>query len=647
MPRPGWRAAGAVRSHEPTRGRPALGGHPHLARLTLNRLGRAASEAIVGTLAGSTQLPDEVVATILGRSDGVPLFVEELTKAVLDTAWAGPGMTVPASLHNSLMARLDRLAPVKEVAQLAACIGREFDFELLAAVAPLAETELVAALDRLQAAELIFRRGTPPKARFTFKHALVRDAAYASLLRHRRQAFHGMIYQALSSPTHSTPPDTLAVHSAGAGLLLEAAQHGLDAGRRALARWAPREAAQHLRRSLAQLGEVRDGPDRRLLEFELQGLLAPVLVATSGYSADATGDAYARTAELARVLDQPAKFAQAQFGEFLFRLVRGELRTAASVADRMLDGAATSAEDANLAMAHRASGTSAFFMGELASAAHHLGEAQARLESARRKPTAGEYLFDPATGIAVFGSLAWLAIGRLDRADELQARSGVLAEAAAHVATVAFDHHHACFFAMASGRPEEARRRAEAMVQLALEERLPIWLATGRVYLGWAMAVASGGGEGLDVLDDGLSRWKATGARLWLPVYLGLRADALVATGRRKEAMALLEEALALAAATNDAHFITELRRRLAALQKEDGKLETAEATLLVAVQTARDQGAHLYELRAAADLARLWAEDGRRKEGYNLLSEAQGWFDKGLEHPVVEGARWLLNTLR
>src|SRR5262249_10581424 len=158
-------------------------------------------------------------------------------------------------------------------------------------------------------------------------------------------------------------------------------------------------------------------------------------------------------------------------------------------------------------------------------------------------PTAADYVFDPATGIAVFGSLARLAIGDLARADELQARSRALAEAAGHVATVAFGHHHACFFAMASGRPEETRCPAEAMVRLAEEERLPIWLATGRVYLGWAMAVSGPGEQAIDVLDDGLTRWRATGARLWLPVYLALRADALVATGRGKEARASLEEA--------------------------------------------------------------------------------------------------------
>ena len=245
---------------------PALGGHPHVTRLTLNRLGRGPTEAIVARLTGGRSLPPEMLAEIAARTDGVPLFIEELTKAVLEAA----GTAVPASLHASLMARLDRVAGVKEVAQVAACIGREFAYPLLIAVSPLPDAELQAALDRLVAAELVFSRGKPPHSSYTFKHALVRDAAHESMLKAQRQQLHGRIARCWRNGSRRRwRPSPNCSRSTEAGLIEQAVEYWQRAGQQALARSATAEAVAHLK-GLELLVGLPDGPERRRRELGLQ-----------------------------------------------------------------------------------------------------------------------------------------------------------------------------------------------------------------------------------------------------------------------------------------------------------------------------------------------------------------------------------------
>jgi predicted ATPase len=262
---------------------PILGRHPRVARLTLNRLGRGPTEAIVARLAGDRGLPPEVLGEIAARTDGVPLFVEELTKAVLEVGATGVGAAVPLSLHASLMARLDRVPEVKEVAQVAACIGREFDYSLLAAIAPLPEAELQSGLDQLAAAEIVFRRGEPPGASYAFKHSLVRDAAHESLLRAQRQQLHGRIVRALKEQfleTVNTEPELLAQHCMEAGLTRQAVDYWQQAGQQALARSAMAEAVVQLTKGLRTLEGLPSGPARQRRELDLQVALGSALIAT-------------------------------------------------------------------------------------------------------------------------------------------------------------------------------------------------------------------------------------------------------------------------------------------------------------------------------------------------------------------------------
>ena len=298
---------------------PPWRGRPHATLISLNRLPRRQSAALAEAVAGGGALPDAVLQRIVARADGVPLFVEELTKAVLEAAGDTPEpdatgtgrqarstLAIPATLQDSLMARLDRLAGAKEVAQIGAVIGREFGYELLAAVSPLGEAELREALDQLVASELVFVRGAPPTATYTFKHALVQDAAYASLLKSRRQQLHARIARELEGrwpEVREARPELLAHHFAEAGLPDKAAAYGLEAGRAAFRRSAVTEAVVHLPRALGLLTRVPEDDDRRRLELDLQVALGHALIAAKGYGVPGVGEAFARARELATAAD--------------------------------------------------------------------------------------------------------------------------------------------------------------------------------------------------------------------------------------------------------------------------------------------------------------------------------------------------------
>jgi predicted ATPase len=293
-------------------------GFPHVTLLTLNRLTKAHARSLVERVTGGKPLPSEVLEEILARTEGVPLFTEELTKTVLESGFLGdagdryilagplPPLAIPATLHDSLMARLDRLAPVKEVAQIGACIGREFDHELLAAVVSLPEAELQAALDRLVAAELVFRRGVAPATTYMFKHALVRDAAYESLLRKRRQDLHARIASAieLRFPQIIEPqPELVARHFGEAGLTEKAIGYWLQAGRLAATRSANVEAIAHLRAGIASINDLV-GSSRSRWELSLQLALGGPLIATKGFASSEVETAYLRAQYLSRELGQ-------------------------------------------------------------------------------------------------------------------------------------------------------------------------------------------------------------------------------------------------------------------------------------------------------------------------------------------------------
>jgi predicted ATPase len=521
---------------------PPLGGHPHVTRLTLNRLGRGPTEAIVARLIGDRGLPPEVLAEITVRTDGVPLFVEELTKAVLEAGTAGVG-AVPASLHASLMARLDRVPGVKEVAQVAACLGREFAYPLLAAVSPTPEPELRTALDRLAAAELVFRRGTPPEASYAFKHALVRDAAYESLLKTQRQQLHARIARALEERfpgTAEAEPELLARHCAEAGLAEQAVDYRRRAGEQALARSAMAEAAAQLTKGLELLEALPDGQGRRRRELRLQLALGQASIAAKGFAAPETGRAYARAHELCRELGDVPELFPALYGRSVFHFQRGELAAAHEVAQELRRSAEERGEAAAWVTGHRMMGSASCQLGRLAESREHFEAALAHYEPERDRSSAYVYAIDSRVMC-----LSWLShvLAILGYPDQALARDGEVpahARELAHHNTAAVALAWSCIFHQLLRNRTRAREQAEAVIGLATEQGFPLYLAAGTVVRGWALAGSGRAAEGIAEIRRGLAAYAATGAEMWSPYFLGLLAEA---SGWAGEAAAGLDAA--------------------------------------------------------------------------------------------------------
>jgi predicted ATPase len=388
-------------------------------RLTLNRLGRDPSRAIADRLAGKP-LPEEVRAEIARRTDGVPLFVEELTKAVLESnllcdtgeryQLTGPlqALAIPSTLQDSLMARLDRLAPVKEVAQVAACLGREFHHQLLAAVAPLPDAELTQAIDQLVGAELLFRRGEPPEASYTFKHALVRDAAYASLLKSRRRQYHARIARVLKEQfpeTAHTQPELLAQHFAEAGLIEEAIDYWHDASQRAVAQSAMEEASTQAAKGLELLQSLAPGPSQLRRELNLQLALASALNATKGHGTPEVRETYARAVELAKQLEDTARLFPALDGLITCHFSRAELAAADRLAGEFLDLAERTEEPTPQLIALSEVGIVRLALGDLLGARQNLERALGLYDPIRHGALRLTYSFDPR--VICLGYLSW------------------------------------------------------------------------------------------------------------------------------------------------------------------------------------------------------------------------------------------------
>ena len=382
---------------------PALAAHPHVTRLTLNRLGRAGVEAIVARLGGD-HLPTGTIDAIIARTDGVPLFVEELTKAVLETGET----SIPASLNDSLMARLDRIPEVKAVAQVAACIGREFSHALLAAVSDSSGADLVTALDRLAAAELIFRRDTPPEARYIFKHALVRDAAYQSLLKVRRQQIHAALFEELRR-RGDVAPEVLASHAEAAGLAETAVRHWFEAGQRAAERFANQEAIAHLERSLDGLRSQPEKAERDRQELEALLVLGAALATARGYGVPEVGAAYARAEQLCARVSDTTHLPEILQALRVHHMVRPALKTAYRYGERILAIAREHRDDAWAMEGHLGVGIPLCHMGEFEPAAKHLEQAIALGNGLPARPLVGRPIGDPlVVAFAYSGTVAWM-----------------------------------------------------------------------------------------------------------------------------------------------------------------------------------------------------------------------------------------------
>jgi class 3 adenylate cyclase/predicted ATPase len=635
------------------------GVRPHLTPLTLTRLPRPQVPQMIVRITGGKALPPEVVDQIVAKTDGVPLFVEELTKMVLESGLLREGeehyeltgplppLAIPATLHDSLMARLDRLATVKDVAQLGATIGRTFTYELLQAVSPLDTATLQQGLRQLVEAELVYQRGAPLQALYTFKHALIQDAAYQSLLRSTRQQYHQRIAQVLEGrfpETAETQPELLAHHYTEAGLSEAALLYWQRAGQRAMEHSANIEASSHFTAALALLKTLPETPERTTQELTLHIALAVPLIATKGYGAPEVAQAYSRAQELCQQVGENALQFSALRGVWNCHLMKAELQTAHALGKQLMRLARRGHDTALLVEVHRALGTTLLFLGELTSARTYLEQGIALYDPLQHRSLALRYGAD--SGIVCRLYLAWTlwVLGYPDQA--LLNIHDTLSQARelAHSFTQAFALNHAAMIHMFRREKLVVQEQAEASMAFSTEQRVAQWLAQGTVLRGWALAAQGRGAEGIAQIRAGIVAWRATGAELIQPWNLAQLAEAYQQAGRVTEGLHVIAEALTLVEKTQERWWEGELHRLkgellLAHIQDQ----REAEACFHHALTVARHQQAKSLELRAAMSLARQWQQQGKHIAARDLLASIYSWFSEGFDTADLQEARALL----
>jgi class 3 adenylate cyclase/tetratricopeptide (TPR) repeat protein len=635
-------------------GQPVLAGHPHVTRVVLNRLGRAAVEAMTSAIEGSASLPEAVRREILSRTDGVPLFVEELTRALVELAGQSPGgltgsetgLSVPATLHDSLMSRLDRLPEVKRVAQVAACIGRNFDYRTLAAVAGMDDRELNSALDRLVEAELVFRRGRQPNFAYTFKHALVRDAAANSLLRSEFRRINAAIAGAFEGFAVQPPPELIAWHAELAGLDRKAVDYLLLAGRRAIERYANREAIHHLERALRLIAAVPEKLEQAALELRALAMVGIPRIALHGYASTEVETTYRRTVELAERTGDTAQLFQALRGLWNCIYDRADLENARAIAERLCTLARDHPEAEAQGLAWRALGAACLSLGRLpdAIAAFEKGvEACAGLPADAGLREHGE---SPLVIAGVYAGFAHTIAGDFDRGQAFIDSALAAARRLKNPLSFAFAHHIAANTQYLLDAPAECARLSAESSRAAEEHRLIFWLAVGDVMGGWAATRVAGNAAGIERLHRGLHAWQTTGAELHIPTWHAALADALLATGAVDEACETIDRALALAAERKESFAVPVLLRLRGLVADRQGDEAAARSYLEQAIIRAREQGARLYELLAARQLAGVLMRGGNRGAARRILAEACHGLKGGTSIACVAEARELLSSL-
>jgi class 3 adenylate cyclase/predicted ATPase len=638
---------------------PRWTGEPGVSVLALSRLDRRDRMALAAQIAGKT-LPDAILEQIASRTDGVPLFVEELTKSVLENGHlraeadryvldgALPAFAVPTSLYALLRARLDRPASARLVAQAGAAIGREFPYGLLRAVSPLPEGELRAALQHLVASELVFQRGTPPDAVYSFKHALVQDVAHDSLLQGPRQQLHARIAAALEAQSPElteVQPEIVAQHYAEAGLAEKSAAAWSKAGRHSAARSALAEAAAQYRKALDQLARLPEGPARLRQELDCRSALATLLRFVKGQAAPETGDAYARARELWLQLKSPSGFLQVPYGYAMHHLFRGEVDVARRLAEDLLRLSAERQDAAGLVLGQSATGQCHLLAGGFAAARTHLEQVLALHEPASYAITVQQTGSHPRMTQAFLGN-ALLCLGYPEQAEARSNAAIAEARQLAHPTSVAVSLVIGALQLSLTGDSATLRVRAEELDAVATEQGLPAYRAWAAIYRGWGLVDQGDVTGGIALLGDGVAAYRATGGAMWMPRFVALLAAANALAGHLDRAAALLGDAVDDAQRTGERWYVAELHRQKARLLLRQRHAEAAEAQYRQALDVARAQHAKLWELRAATGLAQLLREQGRRGDAHQLLAPVHAWFTEGFALPDLRAARALLDDV-
>ena len=612
---------------------PAWTRHGNVTAIALSTLSRRQTGAIVTRLTDGKTLPTGLLEEIVSKTGGLPLFIEEVTRSILESgqlretaahyefATGSASLVVPMTLRDSLMARLDRYPGAKEVAQVGAVIGREFDHTLLATVAPLDPLALELGLDKLAAAGLLFRRGTATQATYTFKHALVQDTAYESIPRARRQALHRAIAQALERidlDTRRAAPELLAHHWTESGNTAAAIPYWHRAGQRALERCANVEAIGHFTRGIELLDKLPETDERIQRKLAMQIALGAPLIATKGYAAPEVRESFHRARELCDRLGDTPELFRVLWGLAAYYLIRADLPTARELVQRCLEQAERKNDEDQLLEAHTWVGAVSFYMAEFGAAQQHFDAALAIYDRERHHMHALEYGLDPAILCMVHVTwMRWLG-GRSEQALVNEAATLALARQLAHPLSIAHALNFTAVHRLYRREPSETQRCVDEEIAISTEHQFPHYVAYGTILGGWARAAQGDVAGGIVQIQRGLAARRATGAELARPLFLTLLAEAHCADGNPDAAIAALKEAQAVIVRTKERWWEPQVHRLLgellvdvASTDDTQAMLEEARVLFRRALEVARNHSSKALELRAAISLLRLAQRQG------------------------------------
>ena len=621
----------------------------HVTTLTLARLSEDETRAMILALAPEA-LPARTVDALVARSDGMPLFVEELTRSVLEPDTTRSVDAIPATLADALMGRLDRLSTAKELAQRTAVMGREISHPLLAAVIGRDDAALRLDLTRLVEASILFARGEPPHATYAFKHALIQEAAYQSLLKRTRQQLHARIAEVLETrfPERvESEPEVIARHYEQAGLVAPAIAHYQRAGERAAERSANEEAIGHLRRALALLATLPDDRERDQQELRLQMAIATPLGAAGGFSHPDCEAAHARARALASRIGESPELVRVLVGLATAYFVQGDLATGEAIGHDALAAAERTRDSLDLLLAHVVLGFPHFYRGSFARAAEHYGHATALYDPREHASFARTLGWD--RGVNSHAYLAWchLYLGHHDRALALSAKAVALAKRIDHPLTLANVLLHVTIHHIERREPDRALALGEELVNLADPLGFPMYAAVGRFFRGCACADLGKLATGIAEMEHALAELAQVSVGIGAPGFLVLFAERLRRVGRHDDALAIVALGL-MRGESQGAHWANaELHRVHARTLLDRGDaVEEAEARLMQSLEIARQQENNLFALRTAMDIARLWQRRGKCDEARALLAPLHASFTEGFELQDLQDAKALLTEL-
>ncbi len=636
----------------------------HQTQVALNRLTKKQVGEMMARKSGLEKIPKEIVDQIVERTDGVPLFIEEFTSMILDTnsqlqfkggvtgSQALPAHAIPTTLQDLLMARLDRMAGNFELAQLASAIGREFDFELIAAVSDLDEAKLMEELSKLVASELLYQQGHPPHARYQFKHALIQDAAYNSLIIKKRKECHQRIAEAIEgkfADTLERQPELLAQHFTEASMHTKAIDYWELAGNRSLEMYAYVEAIEQLSRVLELLERLPDSEARKRREINTLISLGVPLQSVKGYSAPEVRSNYARAQLLCQQLDDETEQFPVLYGLFRYYLLQAQYGKARGLGQKLMDLSSHTDNLNFVVAANRAIGSPLVYQAQHEKALTHLNAVIAI--EATDELRAQSYAYDVVDPwIASHSYMSWSLwlCGYPEQARAQSDRAIQTAEKLKHPFSIALALDFAQWLHQFNYNVAGVRETVDKAMTIATERHYAFWIGWSRVLGGWAMACDKPSNEAIKEIREGIDHWRAQGSWLGCSYFYALLAEACAKYGKIDRGLAALDDGLGFANSSGETYYLPEIIRLQGELLLQQGmkNVDSAEGLFIAAIEQAQEQGARSLELRASTSLAQLWKQQDRSPDAHKLLVAIYDWFTEGFDTHDLKQAKALIDAL-